>query len=134
MPQNPHPPRNVSRVRVVLALGVCAALLALAYVYRDHLLPAPAPGADTSAAPTRAAEGADAAPGLPPQPVAKGADPFQAHLSKQMAAPNRPLVTVVNGAPLPPAGKDPFKEVLDAQAHRQEQAGVSPFRGPDNKP
>ena len=124
-----------SRKKLLLAVIVCALLLGSLYWYWSASVqqPAPAPGADALANKLPAPSVTE--PMLAPdkEPVAKGSDPFQTHLSKQKNSANRPVVTVVTSSEVPQAVKDPFKDVLDGQVNKQNRAGVSPFENPEKK-
>ena len=125
-----------SRFKLLVASTVCVLLFGVALWYASAPVEQPTPvlGADSLA--TRLQDPSVAEPKAEPvrESTPKGGDPFQAHLSNLSSSENRPVVTVVTSSEVPNPGQDPFKVVLDAQANKQSQVGVSPFGAPEKKP
>ena len=125
-----------SRYKLLVASTLCLLFFGVALWYAGAPVEQPTPvlGADSLA--TRLQDPSLTEPRA--EPVRKsapmGGDPFQAHLSNLSSSENRHVVTVVTSSEVPNSGQDPFKAVLDAQATKQSQAGVSPFGAPEKKP
>ena len=125
-----------SRYKLLVASTLCLLFFGVALWYAGASVEQPTPvlGADPLA--SRLQDPSVTEPKAEPvtQSVPRGSDPFQAHLSNQRSAVNRPVVTVVTSSEVPNSGQDPFKAVLDAQANKQSKAGVSPFGALEKRP
>ena len=124
-----------SRYKLLVASTLCVLLFGVALWYAAPVeQPTPVLGADSLANRLQAPSVAEPKAEPVRESAPMGGDPFQAHLSNLSSSENRPVVTVVTSSEVPNPGQDPFKAVLDAQAKKQSQVGVSPFGAPEKKP
>ena len=125
-----------SRYRLLVALTLCLLLFGVALWYAGAPVAQPSPVLGAGSLATKLQEPSVTEPKAEPvrESVPRGSDPFQAHLSNQRSSANRPVVTVVTSSEIPNPGQDPFKAVLEAQATKQSQVGVSPFGALEKKP
>jgi hypothetical protein len=125
-----------SRKKLLLAATLCALLLGSLYWHGSASVQQPASEPSSGALLNTLPAPSASEPTVEPvkAPIAKGSDPFQAHLSNQKTSVSRPVVSVVTSSEVPNPGKDPFKDVLDGQVSKQTRVGVSPFGNPEKKP
>ena len=125
-----------SRYKLLVASTLCLLFFGVALWYAGAPVEQPTPMLGAGSLATKLQEPSVTEPKAEPvrESVPRGSDPFQAHLSNQRSSANRPVVTVVTSSEIPNPGQDPFKTVLEAQATKQSQVGVSPFGALEKKP
>ncbi len=125
-----------SRYKLLVASTVCMLFFGVALWFAGAPVEQPTPVLGAGSLATKLQDSSVAEPKAEPvrESVPRGSDPFKAHLSNQRSSANRPVVTVVTSSEVPNSGQDPFKAVLEAQATKQSQVGISPFGALEKKP